>query len=743
MASKRRLALLMAGTGLTCWAVLLPSVRHAVERAPQRWFSRHEQVAFRIVGTGARLAPSDPKIAMRVEPLGTTPSAEAVPADAAMPPSPTGAPASAETPFESAPPPGPSVVAKDGDADLVRQALEAYRRNDVAGGDAAARAITGPVARLTAEWAAVRLDSHLLGLARLDAFAAAHPGWPAMPWVGRRIEEAVAANHADTALIESRFGKTPPTTVTAKLALADADRTLGKSDEAARIVHAVWQTEDLSPWQEASIAHDFATVIDREDHRVRAERFLYKEKLAAGLKEAALAGPDMVLLARARLAELANSPLSDAAVLAVPKPLQADPLLLFSRIQRLRRADKAEQAADLMLTAPHALAEILDGDEWWTERRIIVRKLLDLGDPQKAYRLCAGHGEASPTSAIEAEFHAGWIALRFLQQPKDAERHFAAIAKLAETPISKARAAFWQGRTAEAEGQADVAQRFFTEAATYSITFYGQAAAAKLGRSDLVLRTAAPLTGDARSEAVRVTEYLYGLGAREIALPLALDIGKEEKSDAQIEAVGEVLARNRDAWAALSVGKAATQRGLALDDTAFPTFGIPDFRPLPNSADLSVVYAIARQESEFDQRSSSSAGAKGLMQMISSTARMTAQRAGVSYDDGRLASDPAFNAQLGAAHLGTLLDEQNGSYVLTFAAYNAGGKAVKDWIAAYGDPRKPGIDTIDWIERIPYSETRNYVQRVMENLAIYRAVLGRPNAVVVGSDPQVLARKGT
>ena len=738
MASKRRLALLMAGTGMTCWAVLVPSVRHAVERASHKAFAPTDRPGVRIATGWTVLSKSTPKIAMRAEPLGI-----AAPTDETMTPGPEASPPSAETPTETAAPPGPSIAAKDADAGLVRQALDAYRRNDVAAGDAAAKGIVNPLARLTAEWAAVRLDANLLGLARLDAFATAHPDWAARPWLDRRIEEAAVANHPDPASIASRFAKVPPTTVTGKVALADADRTLGKPDEAARLIHATWRDDELTPWQDISIAHDFATVIDREDHRVRAEHFLYKEKVAAGLKEAALAGPDMVLLAKARGLELANSPLTEAAVQAVPKTLQSDPLLLFARIQRLRRADKAEQAADLMLGAPRALAEIIDGDEWWTERRIIVRKLLDLGDPQKAYRLCDSHGEAGASADIEAEFHAGWIALRFLQQPKDAERHFAAIATKAETPISKARAAYWQGRTAEAEGQLEAAQRFYGDAAGYSITFYGQMAAEKLGRTNLVLKTAAPATGDARSEAVQVTDYLYGLGARDIALPLALDIGRDETSDAQVEALGEVLARNRDAWAALSVGKAATQRGLALDDAAFPTFGIPDFRPLPNSADLSVVYAIARQESEFDPKVSSSAGAKGLMQMISSTARSTAQRAGISYDDGRLANDPAFNAQLGAAHLGTLLDEQNGSYVLTFAAYNAGGKAVKDWIAAYGDPRKPGIDMVDWIERIPYSETRNYVQRVMENVAIYRAVLGRPNVLANGMEPQVLARKGT
>jgi soluble lytic murein transglycosylase len=205
-------------------------------------------------------------------------------------------------------------------------------------------------------------------------------------------------------------------------------------------------------------------------------------------------------------------------------------------------------------------------------------------------------------------------------------------------------------------------------------------------------------------------------------------------------ALAQAMIAAHDARGALMVGKLGEPRGFALDEAAYPVFGIPAFEAASNSAGTPLVYAIARQESAFQADAVSSAGARGLMQMIASTAARTAKRVGDPFDVGRLTSDPAFNARLGAAHLGDLLAENNGSMILTFAAYNAGGKRVKEWIAAYGDPRKPDVDPIDWVERIPFTETRNYVQRVAENLEMYRLRFGG-GARVVGTDLRTVATR--
>ncbi len=609
-----------------------------------------------------------------------------------------------------------------------RQALQSYRKGDLAAGDDFARPTTGPL-RTLLDWAAIRLDSRGAGVARLEAFVAAHPDWPALPWVRRRIEEAKASSK-DAAAVLALFATAPPTTLFGRIALAKADIATGRIEAGAAIVRTVWRDDDLTSGQEASLLKEFGSILRKEDHKARADRLIYKEDVPSGLRSAALAGPDVVLLERARVAVIASAP-SDAAFAAIPKPLTADPGLIFAKVQKARRANRIAEASQLLLTAPRDPALVIDGDAWWVERRLVARKLLDIGDAKTAYRICADHSASSVQSRIEAEFHAGWIALRFLSDPSLAIPHFAAAAAIAESPISVSRAAYWQGRAAQAAGDPAAAAKFFEAAADQSATFYGQLAAAEVGRTAPTRSTTAPTVDlGQQHDGTRAVSLLLALDERDLAVSLAQTLAKTDPDPIQVAAAAQAIAASGDAKATLLVGKAAAQRGIALDDAAFPTFGIPGFQPLTRSADLSTVYAIARQESEFDQRSVSSAGARGLMQLISATARKTAERAGVDYSDAKLSTDAAFNAQIGAAHLGKLLADEGGSYILTFAAYNAGAGKVQEWIAAYGDPRKPGVDPIDWIERIPFTETRNYVQRVFENMQVYRTRFGMPAALL-------------
>ena len=614
------------------------------------------------------------------------------------------------------------------------EAVKLYASGNLSAGDAIARTLPPGIWRTTAEWSALKSLPRPSGHARIMQFLVDHPDWPSRDWLSRRAEESLYGDRHAPEFVKASLAASSPRTPAGKLALARSLLVDGDSAGAKTLVRDVWQKSDLNLEMEKTVLREFGEHLTKADHKYRADRLLYKESTGPALRIAALAGPDVVALARARAA-VVNEAASDALFAAVPAAQRQDAGLKFSMIQKLRRATKIDAAVELMLKAPQDAASLVDGDEWWVERRMLAREMLDRNDPQTAYRLCAGHGATGNAARLEAEFHAGWIALRFLKNPVLARSHFTTLAQIAENPMSVSRAQYWQGRTQEALGDAEGANAFYAKAGQHSSMFYGQLARAKLGLSAMPLRlTSNAPQGDARSEAIRVAEALQKLGAKEAAISLMLDAAQHIDDPAQMAALSIVAGATREAHLSLVVGKAASQHGFALDDLAFPTFGVPEFQPLGGSADKAIVYSIARQESAFVASAGSGAGAKGLMQMLVGTARITAKKAGVGFDAARLTSDPAFNAQLGAAHLGTLFEEQGGSYVMTFAAYNAGGGRVRDWIKAHGDPRDPNVDVVDWIELIPITETRNYVQRIVENLQIYRARLGQQSTLLIDAD---------
>ena len=622
--------------------------------------------------------------------------------------------------------PDPALLLGD-DAPAFARALAAYKAGDFAGGDFAAAELRAPLPALAARWVGLRLHPREAGFSRLSRFMFDQPNWPARDWLRRHAEEALFGDHNPDSTVKSFFAEEKPSTPAGKIALARVLARDGEFDAAGALARQLWREEDFNETIEGVLRKEFSEFLTVADHKYRADRLLYAEKNAAAMRAAELAGKDVVALARVRAA--ANSDNGSEKLFAtVPAALQNDPGMIYARVHLLRKQQKIAEAAALLRNAPREPERVIDGDAWWVERRLVARKLLDLGDAQGAYVICAQHSAHGVNAKVEAEFHAGWIALRFLNDLPGAERHFELLAQIAETPIQKSRAAYWLARTAEAlhtpEEDAN-AHDYYAEAATHSTTFYGQLALAKLGSTASPLRPApTPAQGDARDDSVRVVELLLASGEKDSAGPLAADVVKHLSDKSQIAALGEVVAQTHDARVSLALGKLASQRGVALDDLAFPAFGVPRFTSLPGSASRSIVYAIARQESAFDPRAISSAHAMGLMQMIESTARQTAIHVGVGFDLRRMLDEPAYNAQLGAAHLGLLLGELKGSYLLTFAAYNAGGHRVKEWLDAYGDPRHADVDPVDWVERIPIQETRNYVQRVMENFIVYRAKFG-------------------
>ena len=385
--------------------------------------------------------------------------------------------------------------------------------------------------------------------------------------------------------------------------------------------------------------------------------------------------------------------------------------------------------------APETMA-LQDTDEWWRERRSLARKLLDQGKFETAYHVV--RDAAVPASEhYRADFHfmCGWIALRYRNDPATARAHFAHIDDDSANPIVLARANYWRARVAEATGDKEAMRAGYEAAARYPTAYYGQLARAKLGLDQVELRTPDPISDLVLAdERVRAADMLYALGERELVLRFVADLAEQNTEAPVLVALGELTRRRNDARAMLQIGKPALARGLALDHYAFPTIGIPQHSPIGPEIERSIIYSVARTESAFDQRDKSPANAVGLMQVTPEAGRDTAKRFGVTYDWDRMVYDPVYNTQMGAAELSALLKEYAGSHIMTFAGYNAGRGRVRDWVKLYGDPRDPNVDAIDWVERIPLSETRNYVQRVMENLQVYRVRFDSGAALASKSD---------
>src|SRR5271163_3358120 len=389
-----------------------------------------------------------------------------------------------------------------------------------------------------------------------------------------------------------------------------------------------------------------------------------------------------------------------------------------------------------MMSAPRDPGRLYNVDEWWIERRLLARKMLDVNEIRTAYLIA--RDAALPARDIyktEQEFTAGWIALRFLDDPATATQHFARIGAGSANPTTLARAGYWQGRAAEAAGHSQEAHTAYAAAAEQSTSYYGQLARAKLGLPQIELNGAPKARGRGieRLEIVRAVQLLYALDERGIALPILADMGENGDPDALV-GLGELTSRNGDARGMLLLGKAALNRGLPFDFYAYPVAGIPPYRAIGPEVEQSVIFSIARQESAFNPADVSAAQAYGLMQVTPDAGRYVCKRAGASFDLARMKTDSVYNVALGAAELGGLLEDFRGSYIMTFAAYNAGRGSLKKWVDRYGDPRDPKVDAVDWVELIPFSETRNYVQRIMENLQVYRARFGGGTRLQIEAD---------
>jgi soluble lytic murein transglycosylase len=686
-----------------CTADALPAPRH--KHAPT-----HESQA---AETQGHKHGSTPDAKRSAAPLGPNRAANAIPLPAARP---AGADA---------------VLALPPDVAAAKQAIGLVRQHKLDDAAKFATLIGDPVALKLIEWVLLRQSESVAGFDRYDAFIRANPDWPGIRLLRQRAEARLWRERRGAATVR-RFFDGEPTSSAGRLALARV--LLSESDRAGaeREVRAVWQSAELSVELESAVLDTFGDELTPADHRARMDRRIGGKDFGAAMRAAKRLGDGEVAIVKACTAAQANSNKSEALLDAVPGEARRDLGYVLCRLHWLLRTDGIVAATKLVLVVSREDLQRQDTDEWWRERRVLARRLIDLGQAETAYQVVR---EAAPPANpyYRAEFHfmAGWIALRFLSDPATALKHFGYVDEGSADPIVRARAAYWRGRAAEVTGQLEDMRAQYEAAARYPTAYYGQLARARLGLGEIELRGPPPEpVPEIALELVHAADILYTIGARDLVVSFMTDLAEASSDAATLAALGQLAADRDDARAMLLIGKTALAHGLPMDQFAFPDIGVPPYREVGPQLDRCVVYSIVRTESAFDPHDMSPAKAVGLMQVTPEAGRDTAKRFGVTYDWKRLVSDSVYNTQMGAAEVAALLKEYRGSYIMTFAGYNAGRGRVNQWVAQHGDPRDSKVDAVDWVERIPFAETRNYVQRVMENLQIYGARFGASTATV-------------
>lgn len=577
------------------------------------------------------------------------------------------------------------------------------------------------------EWMRLKDASSDATFRDVAAFLSAYPDWPNRGALIARAERLMPEDlpAAERALW---FDGAAPRTPEGQFKYLRALEQIGRQDRLVEAVRDTWRKQPMSAADQRIFLDRYRRLLTEDDHWTRADRFLWQGQFGAARQMFPLIGRDRQHLALARIQLRTQGAGVDGAIKRVPEDLQSDPGLVYERLRWRHRKGLKESALDLLWSVPQdqEFAEL-----WWRERAQQIRFALDERRVEDAYLLASGHVQTDGVGYAEAEWHAGWIALRYAGKPREALDAFGGLHANVNSAISQARAAYWAGRAAEELGQHSAAKGWYAKAAAHPTAFYGQLAQGRLGSGSFLLPGRLIAAGErhaafVRAPAVTAALALANLGRDDLARVFVDHLSREAESGEDAALVGELASRLGYVDLAVRTARRAARYGHALVETGFPVLYDRDDPRIETALVLSVI----RQESGFNPEALSSAGARGLMQLMPATAKHVAGLEKEPFSLPRLTQDPAFNLTLGRRYLADLIDRYDGNYVLAVAAYNAGPGNVERWLRERGDPRTGQIDVIDWIERIPFGETRNYVQRVLEGLTVYRARLDRQSPVI-------------
>jgi len=601
---------------------------------------------------------------------------------------------------------------------LFGMGLAAAKRGDISGAKSAISSLSDPVARKVVTWAMVDVSSNLLGFYDLDAARRDLAGFPRSARRQIAAERVLETAGKPPAQVIEWFAGEAPQSAQGALALASAYRSLGRQAEAAQLIRAWWRDKSFEADVQRSILTRFGDVLTVDDHVRRADVVLYGAQGPAARDMITLLPAERQAAALARISLRSDSEMGYGSLAPAD---QMSPGVAFERAGYLRRKGRDAEAIAQLPYAPKEVVTPEQAERTWDERYRLTLSSIRAGDWRSAYQASANTGLHQGADATEAEFYAGWIALARLNDPASAGKHFAAIETIGSSPITRARALYWQGRAAEARREATAAESFYSRAAEHGTTFYGQLASEKLGLALTLPKDPVP-TGAERArfegrDVVQAMRLLADQNQRDLFKVFALHIDDIVPDRAEAALLVDAIRGYGDQDTSMKAARAAATRGLILADRAYPYRTPPSVQGAPEPA---LVLGVTRQESGFDPGVRSGADARGMMQLLPSTAAIVARRMGVGYSASML-YEADYNMRLGSSFLGSLVNQFSGSYVMAAAGYNAGPGRPPQWAAMCGDPRGGSTDPLDFIECIPFSETRNYVMRVLENMTVYRA----------------------
>ena len=632
----------------------------------------------------------------------------------------SGAPARAATD-----PPMPPAVGR-ADIDLYVDAFRAAARDNWRRAHSLARRANDPLGATILRWWDYSRPGSTASFAEIARFVDEHPDWPDRRLLQINAEAAMARGVSDAEVL-AWFRWRDPISAPGRLRYADSLLAKGEDERAAALVRTAWVEGSFTSRELRETYRRYRSMLRSEDHVARLDSLVWAHHSHAARRMYRYVDEGHQRLAEARLLLRARQGGVDGAIQRVPAALRDHPGLVYERLRWRRAKGRDDDAGALLRERPRDLGP--RPKLWWRERAILARRALEDGQTERAYALAAGHSQTAASTYSEAEWLAGWIALRFLEDPRTALPHFVTMYGAVTMPISRARGAYWAGRAAEALGDPDSAALWYEKAALYPATFYGQLAIARIAARDAPLIRAAPdSTADATLDGhplIAAVRFLTFLGRDYLAEPFYHRLSKLARNETDHALISALALSVGQPHQSIRAAQQAARDGYVSIDRLFPLVDVPFAR---DNGDLehALVLALIRQESRFDRQARSSSGALGLMQLMPRTALGVARRMGLSESRKRLTANATHNIALGSRYLHDLVQRFDGSYLLAVAAYNGGPRNVTRWIAANGDPRRdPDVDIIDWIEMIPLPETRNYVQRVLEGTQVYRWQLGR------------------